>query len=317
MKVSVLNDLCVDLILGIDFQQQHESVTFQFRGDKPNLNICNLATLNTNPPLLFENLPENCKPIATKSRRYSETDKKFIDSEIQRMLKEGIIEPSNSPWRAQVVVTKDKRHKKRLAIDYSQTINTYTQLDAYPIPRMDDFINNLAKYKVFSTVDLKSAYHQIPIHEADKPYTAFEGSNRLYHFNRMPFGVTNGAPCFQRIIDKFIEQEELSDTFAFFDNIHICGMDQEQHDKNLEKFRKASEKNNLTYNEDKCIFSTTTLNTLGFVIENGEISPDPDRLKPLKELPIPHDGKSLKRVIGLFSHYVQWMQSFLTKLVHL
>ena len=93
-KVSVLNDLCVDLILGIDFQQQHESITFQFGGDKPNLNICNLATLNTNPPLLFENLPENCKPIATKSRRYSETDKKFIDSEIQRMLKEGIIEPT-------------------------------------------------------------------------------------------------------------------------------------------------------------------------------------------------------------------------------
>ena len=86
-KVSVLNDLCVDLILGIDFQQQHESVTFQFGGDKPNLNICNLATLNTNPPLLFENLPENCKPIATKSRRYSETNKKFIDSENQRMLK--------------------------------------------------------------------------------------------------------------------------------------------------------------------------------------------------------------------------------------
>ena len=91
MKVSVLNDLCVDLILGIDFQQQHESVTFQFRGDKPNLNICNLATLNTNPPLLFENLPENCKSIATKSRRYSETDKKFIDSEIQCMLKEVLL----------------------------------------------------------------------------------------------------------------------------------------------------------------------------------------------------------------------------------
>ena len=110
---------------------------------------------------------------------------------------------------------------------------------------MDEFINKIARYKVFSTVDLKSAYHQIPIHEDDKPYTTFEGKKCLYHFNRVPFGVTNGPPCFQRTIDQFTEEEELSDTFAFFDNIHICGMDQEQHDRNLVKFRKASEKNNL------------------------------------------------------------------------
>ena len=91
----------------------------------------------------------------------------------------------------------------------------------------------------------------------------------------MPFGVTNGPPCFQRTIDQFIEKEELSDTFAFFDIIHICGMDQEQHDKNLVKFRKASEKNNLTDTEDKCIFSTTKFKTLGFVIEMVKYSQTP------------------------------------------
>ena len=71
------------------------------------------------------------------------------------------------------------------------------------------------------------------------------------------------------------------------------------------KFRKASEKNNLTYNEDKFTFSTTKLKILGVAIENGEICPDPDHLKPLKELPPSHDGKSLKRVLGLFFHYAQ------------
>ena len=81
-KVFVLNNLCVDLILGIDFQQQNESVTFHFGGDKPKLNICNLATLNVDPSSLFQNLSENCKPIATKSRRYSEPDKQFINSKI-------------------------------------------------------------------------------------------------------------------------------------------------------------------------------------------------------------------------------------------
>ena len=79
------------------------------------------------------------------------------------MLNEGIIEPSNSPWRAQVVVTKNEEQKKRMAIDYSQAINAYTQLDIYPLPLMDEFINKIARHKVFSTVDLKSAHHQIPI----------------------------------------------------------------------------------------------------------------------------------------------------------
>ena len=232
VKVFVLNNLCVDLILGIDFQQLKKSVIFHFGGDKRKLNICNLATLNVDPPSLFQNFSENCKPIATKSRRYSERDKQFINSEIQRVLNKAIIKPNNSPWRAQVVVTKNKEHK-RMAIDYSQTVNTYTNLDASPLLRMDELINKIARYKVFSTVDLKWSYHQIPIHEDDKLYTAFECSKRLYHFNRMPFDLTNAPPPFQRTIDQFIEKEELSDNFAFFDNIHICGIAQEQHDKNL------------------------------------------------------------------------------------
>ena len=74
--------------------------------------------------------------------------------EVQHMLKEDIIEPANSPWRAQVVVTKGEHSKKRLVINYSQTINKYTQLEAYPLPRIDVLVN-----KIFSTVDLKSAFH--------------------------------------------------------------------------------------------------------------------------------------------------------------
>ena len=116
-----------------------------FRGDKPPLVICGLSTLNVSPPHLFENLTPDCKSIATKSRRYSKDDKKFIESEVQRMLQEGIIEPSKSPWRAQVVVTRGERQKKRFVIDYSQTINKFTQLDAYPLPhigeQLEDFTN--------------------------------------------------------------------------------------------------------------------------------------------------------------------------------
>ena len=70
---------------------------------------------------------------------YSEDDLQFIREEIARLKKAGIVEESNSPWRAQVLVTSEsEHHRKRLVIDYSRTVNKFTHVDAYPLPRIDD-----------------------------------------------------------------------------------------------------------------------------------------------------------------------------------
>ncbi len=159
LRLSILAGLCSDLILGLDFQQQHQSISFHHGGPKPPLEVCGLTTLKVEPPYLFANLTADVHPIATKSRKFSYDDGKFIDSEVQRLLGEGIIEPS---WRAQVVVTRNENHK-RMVIDYSQTINRFTLLDAFPLPRVDDTVNAIAQYRVFSTIDLRSAYHQVSI----------------------------------------------------------------------------------------------------------------------------------------------------------
>jgi len=150
--------------------------------------------------------------VATKSRRYSFGDRQFIRAEIKRLLSEKIIAPSTSPWRAQVVVVKSS-DKHRMVIDYSQTINRYTLLDAYPLPRISDMVNQVAQYRVFSTVDLKSAYHQLPIRPEDRNFTAFEADGRLYHFLRVPFGITNGVSVFQLEMDRMVDQNRLRATF--------------------------------------------------------------------------------------------------------
>ena len=310
LSLSVLPGLCADLILGLDFQSQHESVIFQYGGSKPPLSVCSFSKLNVEPPEPFANLTSDCHPIATKSRRYSQEDTEFIDKEVTRLLEEDIIEPSQSPWRAQVVVTKDENHKKRLAIDYSQTINRFTLLDAFPLPNISEMVNEIAKYRVFSTIDLRSAYHQLPLKDEDKPYTAFEARNGLYQFTRLPFGVTNGVACFQREMVKLVEQHALNGVFPYLDNITICGKDQEDHDENLERFLEAAKCKNVCYNDDKSIFSTRCLPLLGYLIEEGNIRPDPERLRPLRDLPIPHDSKSLKRSLGLFSYYSKWIPEY-------
>ena len=119
--------------------------------------------------------------------------------------------------------------------------------------------NQIAQYRVFSTIDLKSAYHQVPLREEDKKFTAFEANGCLYQFRRMLFGVTNGVATFQRIMNDFTTSKGLLDTFAYLDNVTICGKNQAHHDYNLERFLKAAKSRNLTYNPQKCIFSMRTL----------------------------------------------------------
>ena len=108
-----------------------------------------------------------------------------------------------------------------MAIDYLQTIHRFTLLDVFPLPNINDLVNQIAQFRVFSTVDLKSAYHQIPLREEDKPYIAFEASAGLYQFTRLPFGVTNGVACFQRIMTQFVQEEKLHAVFPYLDNITI------------------------------------------------------------------------------------------------
>nr|VZI48276.1 unnamed protein product [Spirometra erinaceieuropaei] len=243
-------------------------------------------------------------------------DEKFIREEIRRLLSEGVIEHSLSPWRAQVLVVANENHKKRMVVDYSQTINRYTLLDAYPSPRIDEMVERIANYDTYSTLDLKSAYHQIPIRVKERPYTAFEACGRLYHFCRIPFGVTNGVACFQRTIDDIIARERLKNIFVYVDNITICGNGLAEHDSTLQKFLSVAEKYGLTFNEAKSVIASKEIKILGYEVSKGNIRPDPDRLRPLREMAAPQDLKSQQRAVGLFAYYSQWISHFSDK-IHL
>ena len=179
-----------------------------------------------------------------------------------------------------------------MVVDYSQTINRYSYLDAYPLPRIDDQINRIVQHSVFSTVDLKSAYHQIPLLKEDRSFTAFEAHGKLYQFCRLPFGVTNGVSFFQRTIDAVIESYNLKGCLAYLDNITIFGKNQTEHDANLEAFFDVAKKLNLTFNHQKSIFSAKEINILGYLVSNGSIKPDPARFEPLMNLPVPQTKRN-------------------------
>lgn len=172
----------------------------------------------------------------------------------------------------------------------------------------------ISKYSYFSRVDLQSAYHQVSLRRDEREFTAFEANGRLFEFTRIPFGITNGVACFQQILDDIIENEDLADTFAYVDDITICGHTEKEHDANLRKFRSAAAKYGLTINTEKSKYRLTRITTLGHVIENQKIRPDPERMRPLIEMPAPKNLKAQQRVLGLLSHYSKWVPNFSEKI---
>ncbi|GFW84309.1 retrovirus-related Pol polyprotein from transposon 17.6 [Trichonephila clavipes] len=141
----------------------------------------------------------------------------------------------------------------------------------------------------------------------------FEACGKLYQFLRVPFGVTNGVACFQRVIDKIIEDEGLTLTYPFIDDVTVCGKEQKEHDDNLEKFMTVA-KYNLTLNEDKCTYSSNSVHLLGYIIQDGKIKPDTERLKPLRDMPVPKDSSALQRALGMYAHYCRWIPGFSKKI---
>ena len=290
--LGAIKNLCYDAILGQNFQKEHRSVIIKFSGVKLDLVVPNPIPVCALQQLHMGNHPslQTSFPAANQSQ--------LSRNVLARMVRPPYIKRLLTSWLKilSLVVVKDPllRHKIRLCVDYSQTINQYTKFDGYLLLRIDDVVNPLANYKVFSTFDLKRAYHQVPIKESDLKYTGFEANGRLYHFRRIPFGVTDGVTVFQRAMDKMVEEDELNDTFPYLDNITVAEKNQEEHDTNVQRFLQMVQCRNVSLNQSKRVESVKSINILGYCEGSSTIKPDPERLRPLQEFHPPTNRISLR-----------------------
>ena len=116
-----------------------------------------------------------------------------------------------------------------MVVNYSRIINRYTLFDTYPLPKIHEIIDQIAKGSVYSTLDLKSTYYQIPLSPEDCPYTAFEVCGKLYQYTRLAFSVSNGVSFFQQLVHELIEKYKFSGTFAYLDNITVSSVNKNDH----------------------------------------------------------------------------------------
>ena len=144
--------------------------------------------------------------------------------EIINDMQEGdLIRPSKSPWSSSIVLVKKKSGETRFCIDYRQ-VNAKTKKNSFPIPRIDDSLDELAGCEHFSTLDLKSGYRQIPMDEASREATAFTSHVGLFEFNVMPMGLCNSAASFQRLMRIVLHGVEWKGVLAYLDDVIVYGV---------------------------------------------------------------------------------------------
>lgn len=237
-----------------------------------------------------------------------------VEAQIKDLLDNGIIRPSRSAYNSPIWIVPKKadascKKKYRLVIDYRK-LNDATIPDKYPIPNINDILPQLSKSKFFSVIDLKSGFHQIPLKESDMKKTAFSVNNGKYEFTRLPFGLKNAPSIFQRALDDVLREHIGKICFVYIDDIIIFAEDEDSHLRNLRTVFETLENANLKVQLDKCDFLKTEVEFLGFIVSNKGIKTNPERVKSIRDFPVPKTLRDLRSFLGLSNFYRRFVRDY-------
>ena len=189
-------------------------------------------------------------PCSRVPYRMSKVEQEEILKQVQELLEQGYIVPSISPFGAPVLLVDKKDGTKRMCIDY-RALNKITIKNMYPIPRIDDLLDELGGSKYFSKIDLRSGYHQIRITPGDEPKTAFRTYQGLYEFKVMPFGLTNAPATFQNTMNQIFGSLIRKGVLVYFDDILIYSPNWELHVEILKKVLRILQENQFYAKEEQ------------------------------------------------------------------
>jgi hypothetical protein len=241
--------------------------------------------------------------------RTSQAERKFIEQEITRLLREKLIECSTGPWASPVVLVRKKNGKQRLCIDYRE-LNSITRKDAYPLPRIDEMLDSFGKAKWFTSLDLISGYWQVEVDPKDRPKTAFITQFGTYQFKVMPFGLCNAPATFQRLMDEVFRGILWEFVMVYLDDIIVYSETFEEHLKHLCVAFDRLQVAGLRLNPEKCFFVKAELEFLGHIISNQGIRTDPLKTEKVKNFPRPKNTTQLRGFLGLASYYRRFVPNF-------
>ena len=251
----------------------------------------------------------NTPPIRQRAYRTPLSKRIQVEEELRKMLDEGVIRPSKSEWASPITLVPKKDGSIRFCVDYRK-INAATRKDAHPLPLIQDIFDSLTGAKVFSTLDLKSGYWQIPVAEEDVKKTAFITHTGLYEFVRMPFGLANAPAEFQRTMQTVLGEMIGQFVMVYLDDIVVYSKSEQEHEEHLRRVFDALEQNGLKLKASKCTFSAPSVELLGYIMSAEGIKCNPDKTDAIANLQVPETVKEVRSFLGMAGYYRQCVPQF-------
>ena len=201
-------------------------------------------------------LPDS-KPFRSQPYRAGPLEREMQHAEVQRQLAKGVIEPSKSQWASPVLLVPKPDGTKRFCVDYRK-LNEKSIKDSYPLPRMDDCIDSLGDAKFFTTLDANSGYWQIFVREQDRHKTAFVCYDGCYQYIRMPFGLCNAPPTFQRTMDITLSNFRWKTCLVYLDDVIVFSESFEEHLRHVSEILSCLSDAGFSLKLAKCEFFKKT-----------------------------------------------------------
>ncbi len=261
-------------------------------------------------------LTDNARPSFLRARPVPLSVKELVETDINRLEREGILTRVNhSEWATPIVPVQKPDGSIRICGDFKVTINPVLLVDQYPQPRREELFASLAGGQLFSKIDLASAYLQMEVEDSSKPYLTINTHKGLFTFNRLPFGIASAPAIFQRTIETLLKG--IPGVLVYQDDILITGQNSNDHLKSLHTVLSTLEERGLRVKSHKCIFFAKTITYLGLRIDANGVSTVDDKVQGVLEAPLPTNVSELRSFLGTVNYYASFIPDLSTKLAPL
>jgi len=232
------------------------------------------------------------------------------DDLVAEVLAAGVIEPSDSPWASPVCLAKKPDGSYRFCVDYRR-VNAVSRKVAYPIPDSQDAFNSLrggAKY--FATIDLLSGYWQIGMTPRAQDRSAFCTRRGLYHFKRMPFGLSNAPATFCRLMHRVLVDHLWRICLCYLDDVIVYATSQQELLEKLHAILSCLNNVGLKVKPSKCSLFKERISFLGHMVSAAGIDPQEEKIQSIQNWPVPKCVRDVRAFFGLASYYRKFVQNF-------